>query len=190
MLELESADSLSVLLLGKGRQEGRRLSLVVQGLSMAPFFREGQTITGDCAPQIPIGTGDVIVFEVPGRLCAHRVLARLHRNGEGCYVQKGDNQLVRSLVRHGEVLGKVVAVDGRSLPLSEGLAARSARWSYSKWAYAISCLAAMLELAPLRRAGRVFPSLELCTRRLCLRASRGFLRVLLFVFKTPDPVSL
>lgn len=186
MLELETAGLLSVLLLGKGRQQDRRFSLELRGLSMAPFFREGQTVTVDCAPGEAIATGDVIVFEAPGRLCAHRVLARRNRDGEPCYVQKGDNQLTRSIVAHGEVLGKVVAVDGRPLPLTVGLPARVARWLYAKAAYGLSGLPAVLQVAPLRQAIRKFPAIETGANNLCLRASRGLLRSLMFVFDPPD----
>jgi signal peptidase I len=188
--DVEAAGVLSVALFGKGRQQNGSVSLVLKGLSMAPFFREGQTVTVDCAPEKPIRTGDVIVFEVPGRLCAHRVLARGRRNGEVWYVQKGDNQLVRSVVKQGEVLGKVVAVDGHPLPLSVGLAARAGRWLYAKWAYVLSGLAGMLELPLLRQASRRFPSVETRTRNLCLRASRGFLKVLMFVFKAPNTTNI
>jgi hypothetical protein len=181
MPEVASAGKLSIALLGKGGQQNGPVSLVVRGLSMVPYFEEGQAVSVECAPEGEIGTGDVIVFEVSGRLCAHRVLAKGRRNGNAWYVQKGDNQLTRSVVTHGQVLGKVVAVDGHPLPLSVGLAAGAGMWLYTKWAYGLSVLAGMMELRPARQASG--PPTETGARNLCLRASRGFLKVLLFVFK-------
>ena len=190
MPELEKADMLSVLLLGRGRQLERRFSLVLRGESMVPFFTEGQTVTVDCALEGSIGVGEVIVFEQAGKLCAHRVLARRLRDGEICYVEKGDNQLGRTIVRHDEVLGNVVAIDGRPLPLSTGVAACAARRFYARTAYALTSVPGLLNFAPLRPIMRKLPSIEAGTRRLCLRASRGLLKLLMFVFETPDSVKI
>jgi signal peptidase I len=185
-VELETAGLLSVLLLSKHARRDGCFAVQLHGLSMSPYFKEGQTVTVDCAPQKSFGIGDVIVFQMAGRLCAHRVLARRRRDGERCYVQKGDNQLSGSIVSHDEVLGKVVGVDGCPLPLSVGMPARVAMRFYAMWAYGLSSLPALLRSAPLKQATRKFPAIETGARRLCLRASRGFLRVLLSLFHTTD----
>lgn len=182
MLTPAQADRLSVLMLDRGKAPDRRYSLVLHGGSMLPFFKDGQNLTVDCGEGEPIRVGDVIVFERTGRLCAHRVVARFQRDGESSYVEKGDNQLDWSCVPQREVLGKVVAADGCRLALTGGRLAGAAAFVYAKWSYALAVLAALPQRVPLRLGEPAFSLPQRAVRSVCLRASKGMLRLLLIAF--------
>jgi len=183
MLESNHDDRLSALILLNCKEQGGNASVVLGGGSMLPFLREGQSLTVDCRGGGRIAVGDIIVFERAGRLSAHRVVGTFRNNGERWYVEKGDSQLNWGVVAHGDVIGKVIGVDGQELPLSRGKVARAAGYLFAKWSYTIAATTHMLEMAPCRFMVRKFPWVERLVRGACLRGSDLLLRLLLRIFK-------
>jgi hypothetical protein len=129
---------LSAVLLEQARRREGRIDVQVGGLSMVPFFVEGDVLTVDCSHGAKIESGDVIVFERAGIICAHRLLAKKQRGGRSWFVEKGDNQMTRGTFSAEQILGRVVLVNGRPVPLSEGFGLRLARAIYVRTTYLLS----------------------------------------------------
>lgn len=90
-------------------QAGEQHYLPIRGRSMLPLLREGDDVlvahTRDLYP------GEIAVFQQPGGLVAHRVLAVFTVGGEQILRTKGDNTLgVDPPARSNQIVGRAVNI--------------------------------------------------------------------------------
>lgn len=127
--------------------------------SMMPFLCPGGRVIVECVPADKCHLGDIIVFQDPGRLIAHRVLLRL-RLGKRIYLyQKGDSAGVGYWVSGDKLIGVVtrsIDADGTQLYLRDRNHSGTSRRIYGHlWcdfmARARSAVKAMAARTGLRR---------------------------------------
>lgn len=86
--------------------------LPLNGRSMAPFLPSGSRVLVSKTAAGQIGCGDLLVYELEGRLICHRVLRRKTQGDRYLYLTKGDGrQTIASWVAEEQVLGKVPRVE-------------------------------------------------------------------------------
>jgi signal peptidase I len=86
--------------------------LRVQGTSMTPAIRPGDTISIQRTHPREIETGEIIFFSRDGRMYAHRVIRRVHADGEIKFITQGDRmQHPDPAVSAAEILGRVVMIE-------------------------------------------------------------------------------
>ena len=86
------------------------------GSSMNPFIKEGCRVVVEAVQNQPVAIGDIVCFRSDSRLVAHRVVSKLRSNGIEHILTKGDNcSKLDAPVTPGEIVGRIVRVEGRSL---------------------------------------------------------------------------
>ncbi len=86
--------------------------LRVQGTSMTPAIRPGDTISIRRAHPREIEPGEIIMYSRDGQMFAHRVLRRVHENGEMQFLTQGDRMLHPDPPVSAEnLLGRVVLIE-------------------------------------------------------------------------------
>lgn len=88
---------------------GRQWARVVSG-SMSPMIRPEDRVLIERVEPERVQLGDIIVFKSSGDWVAHRVVGRRRLRGELAFREKGDLNYSWGLVRAGDVLGRVSAV--------------------------------------------------------------------------------
>jgi signal peptidase I len=171
-------NELSTLLLSARKQHGLNAAVVYRGSSMLPLLHNGYMLTIDCN-SLGIKAGDIIVFESNRQLVAHRVLSARFKNGQLYYIEKGDNQLIYNSIAHEYVLGKVVAVNGAAKWLSVTGGNYAANYIFAKFSYILAAIYGSAEKALRTIAGTMDLPGGYAVRKICLRGSHAFLRLLL-----------
>jgi len=101
------------------------LRLRVSGTSMKPLLRSGSVVRIAPLSSVPAGLmlGDLVLFRAAsGRLVAHRVI---ELDGDRCRTKGDSSREPDDLVEHGQLLGKILGIDGiLFLPLDGPLARR------------------------------------------------------------------
>ena len=100
-------------------QSGEQHYLPIRGRSMLPLLREGDDVL--ITHTRDLHAGEIAVFQQPGGLVAHRVLAVFTAGGEQILRTKGDNSLgLDPPVRSNEIVGRAVTIRraGRILNLN------------------------------------------------------------------------
>lgn len=95
--------------------------LPLNGQSMAPFLPGGSKILVSKTAAGQIRRGDLLVFEVEGRLVCHRVLRRQATSDRYLFLTKGDGwRTIESWVAEAEMLGRVPRIEraGRMIDLN------------------------------------------------------------------------
>ena len=104
-------DKLLQKLLAVQVSAGKPVEISVVGVSMNPTLYEGDSITVQRQAEYEIG--DILVFTYKhDELLVHRLLEKR----DGLYFCKGDNAFRLEDVPYERIIGKVTAVNGRSLP--------------------------------------------------------------------------
>lgn len=115
-------------------RSGRATEIQATGRSMFPYIVHGnRVIVEPCAPD-SLRTGELVVFELNGRVILHRVLG-VDVSGRSIH-EKGDNVWRSTLVPMENVLGRVTAVTARRSRSIEGRRHKiSGRWlaRFSVW---------------------------------------------------------
>lgn len=85
---------------------------VFNGNSMAPLICNGDTVIIEHGKN-HLHSGDIVVFRVPDKICAHRLI-RIHTKGDyPKYLLKGDNcTSFDPLVAEKHIIGKIIEVRG------------------------------------------------------------------------------
>ncbi len=97
-----------------GKEEKER-TITVQGTSMIPLIKEGDSITFRPLFKLEkIKIGDIAVFNLRSSLVVHRIVDRICREGKIWFREKGDNNFLPSVVPEKAVLGKVVRIGKKS----------------------------------------------------------------------------
>ena len=99
-------------------RSGKRLSLRVNGQSMAPFLLPGDDVVVEGVTMDGLSLGDLIVVKREEDLVTHRLVGM----GEDAWYVKGDNfWRLDPLVKSQSIIGKVVAVerDGHEIELND-----------------------------------------------------------------------
>ena len=101
------------------------LRLRVSGTSMKPLLRSGSVVRIAPWSSLPAGLmlGDIVLFRAEsGRLVAHRVI---ELDGDRCRTKGDSSREPDGLVEHGQLLGKILGIDGiLFLPLGRPVARR------------------------------------------------------------------
>jgi hypothetical protein len=95
------------------REAGRLIDVRVEGTSMRPLMRPGDTVSLRLSDGSEFKTGDLIVFKQNGKLIVHRFIRRRKIDKSVWLCQKGDNLSGWSWIPANEVLGKVESIRGR-----------------------------------------------------------------------------
>jgi signal peptidase I len=103
-------------------RRGAPLRIKARGGSMLPFMWDGDVALVTPAGATKIRVGDIVCYELPGRLFLHRVI---DRDGDG-FVAKGDALRFTDVIDRRQLLGRVVAIE-RSGRITR-LDTRAARW--------------------------------------------------------------
>jgi signal peptidase I len=86
--------------------------LRVQGTSMTPAIRPGDTISIQRTNPREIAPGEIIMFSRDGQMFAHRVIKRIHAENGMQFLTQGDRmQHPDPAVRAEEFLGRVVLIE-------------------------------------------------------------------------------
>jgi hypothetical protein len=84
------------------------LKLKVNGTSMSPFIKLGDTVFAKREPLATLAIGDVLVFTRENDIVTHRLV----RIGSDGYYCKGDNTHIPDpVVRDEQIIGKVFAIE-------------------------------------------------------------------------------
>lgn len=84
--------------------------LTILSGSMAPLINTGDTVFICKTSLHHICTGDIITFWKGDVLVSHRVIQRIVRDGEMCFIERGDTSGQHALCRGCSVIGRVRAV--------------------------------------------------------------------------------
>jgi len=95
------------------REAGRVIDVKVEGTSMYPLMRPGDTVSLRLTDGSMLNTGDLIAFWQNGKLIVHRFIKRRWVDKSLWLYQKGDNLSGWSWIPADAVLGKVVSIRGR-----------------------------------------------------------------------------
>ena len=136
----ECPGKLSALILDDHNCRSLPTQLRVSGNSMYPAIRHRQIVT--CTFSRNIHIGDIIVFWKADRLVAHRVVSSYSKDGQAYYIEKGDNGLTFSILERGDILAKVIAVDGEKEWLSTNLRDYIVNYFVAKVSYGMAILRA------------------------------------------------
>jgi Peptidase S24-like len=95
------------------RREGAREWIQATGDSMRPLIEPGAWLRVQFGKR-PERVGQIVLFTLDGTVVAHRLVARLKRDGTDLWIAKGDAELVRDPpLLASEVLGVVDTVSPR-----------------------------------------------------------------------------
>lgn len=95
------------------KEAGRVIDVKVEGTSMRPLMRPGDTVSLRLTDGSVLKTGDLIAFWQDGNLNVHRLIRRRNIDKSVWLCQKGDNLSGWSWISTDEVLGKVESIRGR-----------------------------------------------------------------------------
>lgn len=119
-----------VELIATALRAGEQIKLRAAGTSMLPAIWPGDELTVTPVDDVLPRAGEVALVHDRARLRAHRVVAQIERDGAITLRTRGD-ALKTNDPAGGELLGKVIARNGRSLPAT----AAGLRWAMW-WAHA------------------------------------------------------
>ena len=175
----KSYERLSVLILANNKHYGLNTTVAFRGSSMLPLLRDGQRLILNHKLSDEIKVGDIIIFQNNRQLVAHRVLAMRSKDGERYYMEKGDNQLNYGRVNHNDVLGKVIAIDGKNKWLSVNKRTYIVNYIFAKFSYivAMGSNAVGVVIKAAFKGKRLSGSHLI--QRICLRGSHLLIRLLL-----------
>ena len=105
------------------KESGKERIFKVRGTSMRPFIRDTDNlgiITVRHANELHIG--DIVLFQVPAGMVAHRIVGKTNRNGCIYFSEKGDRALQPKMIQNKKIIGKVVHVyrSGSTVDLTRG----------------------------------------------------------------------
>jgi signal peptidase I len=93
------------------RKSGR-VRMLVSGASMVPALRPGDLITVESASAGEISPGEIVVFELSGRLVVHRVVAKTGNLREPLLATRGDRTRREDpLVSSVKIFGRVTQIE-------------------------------------------------------------------------------
>jgi len=95
------------------KEAGRGIDVSVEGSSMRPLMRPGDTVSLRLTDGSELRMGDLIPFRQNGNLIVHRLIKRRKVDKSVWLCQKGDNLSGWSWIAADEVLGKVKSIRGR-----------------------------------------------------------------------------
>jgi signal peptidase I len=82
------------------------------GESMAPFLHSGSRVLVSKGTTGEVLCGDLLLFEVEGKLICHRVLRRRASGGKYAFLTKGDDwRTIEFWIGEEQVIGRVVSVE-------------------------------------------------------------------------------
>jgi signal peptidase len=111
-------------------RDGTAVRFTATGSSMWPTIRDGDVITVVPARASELAVGDVVLYETPRGLTAHRVIRRVQDAGESLRVRGDTPGSTDEVVGRRQLLGRVGAVerDGRGRPLGDPGCVRRLAW--------------------------------------------------------------
>jgi signal peptidase I len=95
------------------KEAGRMIDVKVEGNSMRPLMRPGDTVSLRLTDGSEFKTGDLIAYKQDGKLIVHRFVKQRNIDKSLWLCQKGDNLSDWSWISEGEALGRVEAIRGR-----------------------------------------------------------------------------
>ena len=130
---MESNQAVCHILLKKAIKKGVRISPKVEGESMLPTLKPGQTITLEHVPFSRVQVGDILVFRGPAHNVVHRLIETVEKDGKLLYITKGDNNLTADPPASSDkIIGRISSVDGKKMSELESLEQRALRVEASK----------------------------------------------------------
>ena len=113
------------VLLKKAIKKGTQITQKVEGESMLPTIRPGQTISLEYVSPSSIQVGDILIFRGAQSNVVHRLVKIEEKNGGKLYITKGDNNLTLDPPSGYErILGRVASLDGKKMSELESLEQR------------------------------------------------------------------
>ncbi|MFA5339868.1 MAG: S24 family peptidase [Candidatus Omnitrophota bacterium] len=102
-------------------REGSAIRLCARGDSMGPLIKEGDIVVIRPSTFKEIKIGDIAVFGVKGKLCAHRLIMKLAKGGRHLLVTKSDRTYMADApFRHKDLFGKISHIQRGALTLDLG----------------------------------------------------------------------
>lgn len=100
------------------KEAARVIDVRVEGTSMRPLMRPGDTVSLRLAEASELKTGDLIAFRQDENLIVHRLIRARKLDKSLWLCQKGDNLSGWSWISADKVLGKVESIRGRGKELN------------------------------------------------------------------------
>lgn len=95
------------------KEAGRPIDVRIEGASMLPLIRPGDTVSLCLINGDELKTGDLIAFRQDGDLIVHRFIKQRRIDRSRWLCQKGDNLSGWSWIPEDDVLGRVESIRGR-----------------------------------------------------------------------------
>lgn len=95
------------------KEAGRPIDVRIEGASMLPLIRPGDTVSLCLINGDELKTGDLIAFRQDGDLIVHRFIKQRKIDRSRWLCQKGDNLSGWSWIPEDDVLGRVESIRGR-----------------------------------------------------------------------------
>ena len=102
------------VLLKRALKKGGQFTQKIEGESMLPTLKPGQSITISYADRKGIVLGDVLVFQGALNQVVHRLVETRQEGKNTLYITKGDNNLSTDPpIEFSKVVGKISKIEGR-----------------------------------------------------------------------------
>jgi signal peptidase I len=99
------------------KDQGKEIRLEVQGESMIPLIKSGDSITVRPLGLDAVTSGDIITFIQKDNLIVHRLIKKKISDGARQFCQKGDNLSGWSWIDENFLLGKIISVHSTDITI-------------------------------------------------------------------------
>ena len=94
------------------KKSGKDRTVRIEGTSMKPFIKDGNSITfTSLSNWEDLKIGDIAVFHGQSGLIAHRIVGRIKKDGKTWFNEKGDNRFYPTVIPEDVIIGKVTEID-------------------------------------------------------------------------------